>query len=399
MSTTSEVVERRGDRTGTSAGGPQGPWSFSPVEMARRRLAFEEVMDRAGVRHAVVYGANRSGSAVPWLTGWPVTREAHVLLTAGEPPVLLVSFFNHVANAARLADGCDVRWAGADPVATLANLLAARAPGPVGLVGALPYDQYLALTAVRGLRGLDSPYGLLRLRKSGEEVEALRRGAALTDLAAEAVARPDALGATEHELCARIEAAYVARGGGHHIHYLSVTSMAAPDRCVPAQWPTDRRLEPGDLMTFELSASSVPDYPGQLLRTFTVAADATALVADLHAAAAAALDAVESLLRPGVLPAELVEAAAVVEAAGFTTVDDLVHGFGGGYLPPILGSASRQLRPPPEEPLEAGMAVVVQPNVVTADHRIGVQTGELLLVTDQGPQRLHTFARGLGRIA
>ena len=41
----------------------------------------------------------------------------------------------------------------------------------------------------------------------------------------------------------------------------------------------------------------------------------------------------------------MIEAARVIEDAGFTTIDDLLHGYGGGYLPPILGSASR--RPDP----------------------------------------------------
>jgi Xaa-Pro dipeptidase len=35
------------------------------------------------------------------------------------------------------------------------------------------------------------------------------------------------------------------------------------------------------------------------------------------------------------------------------------------------------------------MTVVVQPNVVTRDERAGVQVGELLLVTDEGTERLH----------
>jgi Xaa-Pro aminopeptidase len=47
--------------------------------------------------------------------------------------------------------------------------------------------------------------------------------------------------------------------------------------------------------------------------------------------------------------------------------------------------------------LEAGMTLVVQPNVTTADGRLGVQTGELLLVTEDGPERLHTFPSGLLR--
>jgi Xaa-Pro dipeptidase len=56
--------------------------------MARRRKALEGVMAAEGLDHVVLYGANRSGSAVSWLTGWPVTREAHVLVTPGEPDVL-----------------------------------------------------------------------------------------------------------------------------------------------------------------------------------------------------------------------------------------------------------------------------------------------------------------------
>jgi Xaa-Pro aminopeptidase len=52
----------------------------------------------------------------------------------------------------------------------------------------------------------------------------------------------------------------------------------------------------------------------------------------------------------------------------------------------------------PDVTLAAGMTVVVQPNVVTRDGRAGVQTGELLLVTERGPERLHTFPRGLQRL-
>ena len=33
------------------------------------------------VDHLLLYGSQRAGSAIPWLTGWPVTREA-----VGAPP-------------------------------------------------------------------------------------------------------------------------------------------------------------------------------------------------------------------------------------------------------------------------------------------------------------------------
>jgi hypothetical protein len=45
------------------------------------------------------------------------------------------------------------------------------------------------------------------------------------------------------------------------------------------------------------------------------------------------------------------------------------------------------------------MLLVVQPNVITRDGRLGVQTGELVLVTDNGAVSLHGAPRGLLRTA
>ena len=111
-----------------------------------------------------------------------------------------------------------------------------------------------------------------------------------------------------------------------------------------------------------------------------------------------ALDAILAVLRPGTTAADVVAAAQVIEDAGFTTRDDLLHGFVGGYLPPVLGSSSRRLGPIPDFTFAAGMTVVVQPNVVTRDERAGVQTGELVVIGADGPERLHHVERGLLRI-
>jgi Xaa-Pro dipeptidase len=61
----------------------------------------------------------------------------------------------------------------------------------------------------------------------------------------------------------------------------------------------------------------------------------------------------------------------------------------------VLGSRSRMLGDIPEFTFAPGMTVVVQPNVVTTDETAGVQTGELLLVTEDGAERLHAVERGL----
>jgi Xaa-Pro aminopeptidase len=370
------------------------PPDFSDAEMASRRAAVDELAARRDLDAVVAYGANRFGGAVHWLTGWPVTREAVVVLRPDERPMLLVGFPNHVPNARRLARGCHVAGVGERAADTV---VAALGPARrIGTIGPVPVGVRAALDGVATVVVLDREYAWLRTRKSAEELAWLRHAAALTDLSAAALVSAAVPGATELDLVTAVEAAYAGTGGTNHIHYVAATSMRSPDRCVPGQWPTARRLESGSVVIFELSTAWGPDYPGQLLRTVTVDAPPNARYRRLHEVADAALTAISELLRPGARPADLLAAADVVLDEGFTTVDDLVHGFGGGYLPPVLSH-----RHPPAGrdalPLEEGMTVVVQPNVCTPDQRAGVQTGELFEITGAGARSLHRFPSGLLR--
>jgi Xaa-Pro dipeptidase len=94
---------------------------------------------------------------------------------------------------------------------------------------------------------------------------------------------------------------------------------------------------------------------------------------------------------------ELIEATSIVEANGFTTCDDVVHGYGGGYFQPIIGSKSRPAANQPEITLRENMCMVVQPNVITRDKTAGVQTGEMVRVTKTGFETLHNMPRGVFR--
>jgi len=372
---------------------------FSHVEMARRRRALAAELEAAGAAHAVLYGANRSGPAVAWLTRWPVTREALCVFTPGERDLLLVNFFNHLPNAERIATEADVRWAGPKAMATALEELERRgARGQrVALIGPLGYRAHGALAELATPVPLDHAYTRLRLRKSAEELDWLRLGCGFTDDAVRSVHAAARAGTDERELGNLAERAYVGRGGTTHIHYFAATPMDAPLQSVPAQWPAARALEPGDVLSCEVSASYW-DYTGQLLRTFTVGDEPTPLYRELHQVADATFDAILERVRPGATAAELVEASAPIGDAGFTTRDDLVHGFVGGYLPPVLGDRTRTLEEVPDFTLDEGMTIVIQPNVITPDESAGVQTGELVAVGARGPERLHGYERGLLRI-
>jgi Xaa-Pro aminopeptidase len=345
----------------------------------------------------MVYGAERSGSAVPWLCGWPVTREAVLLLDArsGED-LLLVQFHNHVTSATELAEDCEVRWGGPSTDDTVADEVRRRAAGrrAVGVVGPVPVALHTRLVEAAGaVVPLGPAYTRLRLVKSEEELERLAVGAHLSDLGVLGLRDGLHTGLVDHELSDLVERSYVPLGGTTHIHYFAVTSMADPQRAAPAQHTTGRRVQEGDVVVTEISAA-FQGYSGQVLRTMTTSDRLAPLYQDLHAVADAAFAAICDVLRPGATAADVVAASGVIEDAGYTIVDDLVHGFGGGYLPPVLGSRSRPAGPLPDLVLQAGMTLVVQPNVTTRDRAAGVQTGELVVVTDSGPVSLHDVPRG-----
>jgi Xaa-Pro dipeptidase len=373
---------------------------YSAAEMARRRAAVEAALAAADCDHLVFYGANRAGSAVQWLTQWPVTVEAIGVFTPRERDALFVQWINHAPLAKRLAAEADVAWGGESSIGAVIAALENRGAreNRVGVVGAMSFAQHAALAARFGnIVDLNRAYVRLRRVKSPEEIDWLRIGAWLSDRGMAGLRDGLAVGLNERALGDLIERAYMREGGTNVIHFIGATCMHDPQLGVPAQFPSTRRVAKGDIVFAEISAAFW-DHSGQVLRSFAVAEEPPPLYRALHAAADAAFDAVAAVLKPGATPAQVVEASGVIEDAGFTIIDDLLHGYGGGYFPPILGSKSRPAGPIPAEPFEAGMTVVVQPNVVTRDGTAGVQTGELLLITNSGVERLHSFPRGFTRV-
>ena len=371
---------------------------YSDAEMARRRAAVEELLARAECDHLLFCGANRFGSVVQWLTQWPVTAEAVGVFTPGMRDAMFVQYVNHAPQASILADKAGVAWGGESSIAAAIEVLSKRGArsNRVATMGPLSADQHAALSAKFGApKSLNRDYIRLRQVKSAEELDWLRIGANFSDLGMMALRDAIAPGIGERALGDAIERAYVAQGATNVIHYIGTTSMAAPDLGVPRQFPTTRRVQAGDVVVAEVSAAFW-DHPGQVLRSFALG-EPTPLYRDLHAAADAAFAAIAKVLKAGATPAQVIEASGVIEDAGFTIIDDLLHGYGGGYLPPILGCKSRPAGPVPEAPFRAGQTVVIQPNVVTRDRQAGVQTGELVVITETGIEPLHAMPRGFIR--
>ena len=367
---------------------------FSDAEYARRHGALAKVMEGNGVDHVLIVSAQNVGNATRWITSWPGTTQALLIFKPGEKMTMHVEYYNHVPQARMLARGVDVVWGKEQGIVPVIDELGRRGAKRVGVIGPLTGPRWKALEAKFEVVSLDGDYIKLRIDKSDEEIAWLRVGAALSDAGMAALIGGTKPGMTEHQLGGMIERAYVGLGGSHVIHFIGTTSMAAPDVCVPRQFTSRRKVQPGDFVFCELSAAWW-DYSGQVLRGFTVEAEPTQLYRDLHATAVAAFEAITKAVRPGVPAQDLIGASAVIEKNGFTTNDDLVHGYGGGYFAPILGSKSRPAGHPTTLVLQENMCMVVQPNVITKDEKAGVQFGELIRVTKTGFESLHRTPHGL----
>jgi Xaa-Pro aminopeptidase len=370
---------------------------FSDAELDRRRRALSDMAREHACDAIVVCGEERAGTGVYWLTGWPTSSEAMVVFQPGERDVLFVEFHNHIPNARAMACDAEVRWGERQVARCAAEELARRGARRVGIIGLLSWRKARELAAQFELVDLGEDYQWLRMRKSDEEIRWMRIGAAFSDLGLETLLRGARVGMTERELGALVESGYHPLGGATIIHFIGVNDMRRPQTCVPPQHHSSRRLRNGDMLFVEFSGTFF-DYPGQVLRTIAVGDDPPPLFEALYRTAEAAFEAVTGALCAGAPAAALVEASRVIEAAGFSVYDDVVHGFGGGYWPPVLGRNSREPGGIPDLRLERNMTLVVQPNVITRDETAGVQLGEMVRVTDTGFERLHDAPWGFLRI-
>ena len=368
---------------------------FSDSEFAYRYERVRVSMQEAGISALILHGTAGSYQEIQFLSNFMVTREAMLVFPQDGEPTMFVQYYNHLPNAQRVSSIEDIRWGGIDIAATIANNVQERGltQGRIGIIGTIPLKHFETISkALPGATFVDYAPQMqqLRLIKSEEEIMFLRKGAEFSDLAIEALEHEARPGITEHELAAIVEAAYLGLGGHNHIHYMATTAMQKPTVCVPAQQQSNRRLEKGDVLITEISAH-YHGYPGQILRPFAIGAKPTPDYQRMYEVAVDVYLRIAEVIRDGAGINEVLDVAEYIHTAGFTIYDDLLHGFGGGYLPPILRTRRTSARQPQPFIFRENMAIVIQPNVITTDERMGVQVGELVRVTRDGVESLHSY--------
>ncbi len=374
---------------------------FSAAEFERRHVAARKLMMAEGVDALVVYGdsgvSRHNHADIHYLSGFLGNRTNYVVVTAAFDPVIFVQSFNHVPNA-REASAIRTEWGGVSSATTIANYLddAGLGKAALGYVGDVPVQSYLTWQRLLGgwqFKDVTRAFRRLRLVKSSEEINWLKKGAALTDAALQSLIDQVKPGMREYELGAIVESTALHGGGLPHLCYLSSGAQTGAGACVPRQNLSNRVIERGDVVNTEISVSHW-GYSGQIHRPIFIGAPPGDLYRRLWDTTLEAYERCVKALRAGATSDDVLDAGDVIAERGYTINDGFLHGFGIGLLPPSIGtreSTGRRGEPGPKFIFEEDMCVVVQPNVVTPDESAGLQLGNLFRITRDGAECLHTL--------
>jgi Xaa-Pro aminopeptidase len=369
--------------------------TFSDQELERRHQAVYGLMEAEGIDAILFYGSGRYASDIYWLSDWPSSREAYLLMQSGTAPVILMQLFNHFPMAKVMSWIKDVRWAGANTNRKVEELVRERGleAKRIGLVGSIGYQLYNSLREKfpnASFIDLGGKLRMMRAVRSPEEIERIHTASKLTDQSIEALEKELRAGMREDEIPALIEAVYLKQGGYAGIHFMSSMPMRDPDFPVPSQFHSSRRLQTGDCLITEISGA-YSGYSGQIHRTFSIGEEPTPEWRKMHDAAKEAFEVLAKVIKAGATTTEAEEAAEVIHRRGYSTYDDLVHGL--NQYPPIFQTKTRKRHESRELTFRENMVIVIQPNLITHNEKMGLQFGETLVVKKNGCESLNAYPR------
>lgn len=335
------------------------------------------------------------GADLRYLTGYdatPLERLTCLVLSTEGDPYVLVPQLEELAALASPAgqEGLPIRTYAedVDPYALIAAHLPER--GVIGLddrmwaakalafQAALPAGRFLA--AGRILHPL-------RIRKSADEVEALREAAAAIDAVHSQVPEFLGIGRSENEIARDIAEAIIATG---HVRVDFIIVGSGPNGASPHHDVSDRRLQAGDAIVVDIGGTMPSGYRSDCTRMYSLGNPSTEFMAAFEALRSAQHDGV-SAVRPGRTCEELdAVPREALSAMGFG--EAFIHRTGHGigletHEDPYLVVGNDLV-------VEPGMTFSVEPGVYIPGS-FGARIEDIVVVTHDGGESLNHCPRDL----
>ena len=224
----------------------------------------------------------------------------------------------------------------------------------------------------------------VRMIKTADEIEAMRRSAATADVATDAAFAASRPGVTEIAVARAVQEAFAAQG-------ISQAGFAivggGPNSAYPHHSSGNRPLQPGEPVLVDL-AGRLDGYASDITRMGYLG-EPSARYREVHAVVERAVRAGLDAVKPGA-PLAAVDRSArgVIDAAGYGKyfTHRTGHGIGiTGHEPPSVTHTN-------EMPMEEGMVFSVEPGIYF-EGEFGIRLEEIVVVTSKGAERLSKLPR------
>lgn len=332
------------------------------------------------------------GADLPYLTGYqamPLERLTMLVVGVDSEPVLVVPQL----EAPRVEPGPFALrpWGETeDPLAMVAEMC--RGAGDVA-IGDQTWSVFLlglqAQLPTAAFRSATPITRTLRAKKDSREIEFLHRAATGADRVSAHLAGLKFSGHTEQEISRLVTRMTLEED---HDQALFWIVASGPNSASPHHEPTDRVIEPGDLVVVDFGGKH-RGYCSDTTRTFSVG-EPDAQQVEVHAAVRAAQEAATAAVAPGVRAEEIDQIARrTITDAGYGEyfIHRTGHGIGlEGHEHPYLVEGN-------SEKLEPGMCFSIEPGIYLPD-RFGVRIEDIVTVTDVGVESLNQADRALVQV-
>ena len=228
----------------------------------------------------------------------------------------------------------------------------------------------------------------LRMRKTAEELAALRAAAEIIDAVHEQIQTWSLVGRTEAEVGRDIADAII-QGGNTAVNFVIVGS--GPNGASPHHDLGPRVIEPGDAVVFDIGGTTPDGYCSDITRTYVAGGEPDPEFARLYGVLQDAQERACAAIKPGITAEDLDAVARdVIADAGYG--EQFIHRTGHGigleeHEEPYIVSGNA-------EPLEAGMAFSVEPGIYLPG-RFGARIEDICVCTESGGERLNHVSRDL----
>ncbi len=234
--------------------------------------------------------------------------------------------------------------------------------------------------------------GRLRQQKDAQEIACIRKAVEIAEKALQATLPAIRPGVSEREIAAELTVQLLRHGSEPELPFSPIVA-SGPNSANPHATPTDRRLQPGDLLIVDWGAT-YQGYISDLTRTFAIGKVEEELQHIARVVEEANRRGCQAA-RPGEECGAIDRAARqVIESAGYGAAFPHRTGHGIG----LEAHEAPYLRSDNTQALESGMVFTVEPGIYL-NGRGGVRIEDNLVITEEGAETLSSLPRGLQVLA